>query len=216
MKTIITLCAAVMLLITSNTRLYSQNITCSSFCVTAINSDTNSSTGGLVSIFMIDSGFINYPHVVQILDASNAVVATGQMFFFGQFGNSTQEYPITTSVTNWSNFVGTVIFLYDNDTCYLPYPCAVNPSSVSESQPLLNVAVYPNPAQNVLYISLPDPALDYNISVVDANGRALFQYNNRTGSSVQIDTRAWPSGIYTVTILSNDGKFVAQRLSVMH
>lgn len=216
MKTILTLATGIILLTTGNTRVHSQNITCRSFCVTAINPDTNSSNAALVSIFMVDSGFINYPHVIQILDASNSVVATGQMFFFGQFGNSTQDYPVTTSVTNWNNFVGTVVFVYDNDTCYLPYPCTVNPNSIGESQQLLQASIYPNPAQDVVNISLPDPALDYSIAVIAINGGTLLYYDKWTGSNLLIDTCTWPSGMYTVTVLSNDGKFIAQRLIVTH
>lgn len=128
-----------------------QTISCSSFCVTNIYND---SVQTQVSIQMIDSGFVNYPYVMAILDQNGNTLSAGSMFYFGQIGETTQDYPSSLSNTDWSNFTGTVIFVYDNDTCSLNYPCDLLNSP--EDDLYLSFTAFPNPATTFINLNSID------------------------------------------------------------
>ena len=125
----------------------SQSINCNSFCVTGIYND---SVQTQVSIQMVDSGFVNYPHVLAILDQNGDTISSGSLFYFGQIGETTQDYPTSWSNTDWSSFTGTIVFVYDNDTCSLDFPC----NSLNTASNLMtgSYIIFPNPASDFLLI----------------------------------------------------------------
>jgi hypothetical protein len=104
----------------------SSTISCSSFCVENISFDTS----GILNVSINFSGdfnnFINYPYVSQVLNQNGDVIASGELAYFGQEGGTTIPYSVSSSVLTAPfppNFIGSVIFNYDNNICVLPYPC---------------------------------------------------------------------------------------------
>ncbi len=104
----------------------SSTISCSSFCVENISFDTS----GILNVSINFSGdfnnFINYPYVSQVLNQNGDVIASGELAYFGQVGGTTIPYSVSNSIFSAPfppNFIGSVIFNYDNNICVLPYPC---------------------------------------------------------------------------------------------
>ena len=121
---------------------------CDAFCVTNIFFDTTGTLQADVQFNGTPVEFINYPYVASILSITGDVVATGQMYYFGQFGGTLNSYPLTTTtLVNPlpENFNATVMFTYDGNTCALNYPCLDPAICVDTSQINLNIqcpAVY--------------------------------------------------------------------------
>lgn len=69
-----------------------------------------------------------------------------------------------------------------------------------------NFSVYPNPNKGTFNIELKDLVENYSIEVFDNSGRIVFekQYNQNNSLSQEISLDAVSSGVYFVTIKSND------------
>jgi hypothetical protein len=155
----ITLSILVAILLSLNTK--AQPINCNSFCVTDIYND---SVQTQVSIQMLDSGFVNYPYIAAILDINGDTLSTGTLYYFGQIGETTQDYPSSLSNTDWSNFTGTIVFVYDNDTCSLSFPC--NNLNTNEHLSSPSFTTFPNPATTSFSIMgnyLPSELVFYSL-----------------------------------------------------
>jgi len=115
---------------------------CDAFCVTQMYFDTS---GTLMADIHFDgqpTEFINYPYVASVLDGSGQIVATGDMWFFGQIGGTLQSYPLTSTVLSNplpENFNATIMFTYDGTTCALNYPCSEPAICIDSSLINLNI-----------------------------------------------------------------------------
>ena len=78
------------------------------------------------------------------------------------------------------------------------------------------VTLYPNPATNGnVTVVFKDAATIYDVSLMDANGRILRQWNNTKGKSLNI-TNMIP-GFYNLHIVSREnGKLTVEKLIVAH
>jgi hypothetical protein len=72
-----------------------------------------------------------------------------------------------------------------------------------------DLLVFPNPTDHTLYISLGETA--YEVEVHDLTGRRLYSAHN----AMKIDTRAWPTGTYVVTVRAA-GRSEMRRVVVAH
>jgi hypothetical protein len=102
---------------------HSQTINCSDFTLLGYGPDPFNPGNSIVHIqFAADSmDFINYPYVSFVKDCNGDTIATGNMNFFGQMGQSVQSYPVIGDITNACLPI-TVEFIYGNnnfeiDTC---------------------------------------------------------------------------------------------------
>lgn len=166
----------------------SQTIDCNSFCVTSIYND---SVQTQVSIQMLDSGFVNYPHIAAILDQNGDTISTGSMFYFGQVGETTQDYPTSLSNTDWSSFTGTIVFVYDNDTCSLDFPC----NSLNTASNLISgsYTIFPNPATS--FIQLRSNELPTYLSFYSMQGQLVRKVYIESENQV-ITIENLPAGSY--------------------
>lgn len=211
MKNSLNTIAVLVLLIFSPLTQQAQTITCSSLCVTLIANDTITNSIG-VTISISDSGFINYPYVHQILDQSNNVIGTGNMNFFGQFGNSSQTYPATSANTNWNNFVGTVVFVFDSDTCYLPYPCPM--SSAPDIQKEESFQLSPNPATDFISIQTQNDLNSAIIEILTLDGRTVQFMSAVRGNRIEIPTDQLPNGAYFLRIMDEEKFLKSERFVI--
>jgi len=212
MKTILTTIAVALLLVCANITSQAQTINCNSFCVTQITTDSLNFGAVLVSIVMTDSGFINYPFILEIRDAGNNVVANGNMFFFGQFGGTTQNYPASSNQTNWSNFTGTIVFVYDNDTCYLPYPCTI--SSTQDIEEHGSYSLSPNPATDQIVLNTTRELNAATVEILTIDVKIVQTLNSVQGTRIEIATALLPNGIYFIRILEEEQFLKSERVII--
>lgn len=118
---------------------------------------------------------------------------------FGNNGEATIEVPLSL-ITNPSQPIQTASFniRVDNDRAR---GVEVSPARSVSSQPRL----YPNPATDRFYVSLPRGVELGRIEVFNTLGRKV-QTHERAGSSESFDISQLPEGVYLVTLYDANGK----------
>lgn len=126
----------------SGNGLYSQTIDCSDFSILGFGPDTLTEGNFVLHVRMEGetTDFINYPFISVVLDCNGDTVATGNMNFFGQFGQSVQSYPVT-GILSSACLPLTVEFVYgnanlENDTCRLDFIAFPEPVSCPDFLPV--------------------------------------------------------------------------------
>ncbi|MEZ4908610.1 MAG: T9SS type A sorting domain-containing protein [Saprospiraceae bacterium] len=79
------------------------------------------------------------------------------------------------------------------------YTNNINPVLDEETQ---DIALYPNPCHDFIWIELPDEYSDITIQLYDIQGRCLKNKNNIDGGIFKIDVSDYNSGIYYLQIIS--------------
>lgn len=77
---------------------------------------------------------------------------------------------------------------------------AMNPSSVEQAPPE-DFSVFPNPSSGKVHIKSGPISGPYTLSVIDGNGRLLFQKEN----AVSLDLSPFPGGVYTLVLTDSKG-----------
>ncbi len=78
----------------------------------------------------------------------------------------------------------------------------INPNvGVNDFIPESNIAVYPNPSSNTIYLQLPEKYQESNISIYSSTGKLVYteKYSN------QVDVSNFASGVYFLTIPTESG-----------
>ncbi|MFN9597059.1 MAG: T9SS type A sorting domain-containing protein [Bacteroidota bacterium] len=191
---------------------FGQNITCSNFCITNIALDTNVANGFdiQITIEMIGnpSDFVNYPHVSSLINALGDTIAEGGLSWFGQIGGTLQDYPVTflPNAICTPNFLGySAVFVFDNDTCTLTFPCTTSITEDSASN--YNITLFPNPASDFLTFQSPidfteAPAI---ITIYDQTGRVVKSIESTTST---INISNLPNGFFSVKCKTMNGEWV--------
>lgn len=78
---------------------------------------------------------------------------------------------------------------------------------------LLNLLVYPNPTEGVLYISADNAVEDVSIELRDDLGRLLFE-KQITGNAIreQLDLSKYASAVYLLVIKDSNRTLVSKRV----
>lgn len=82
-------------------------------------------------------------------------------------------------------------------------PALVN--SAATAQPGLQVTIAPNPVQDILNIQLQKQVLSLQLRLLDANGRLLLRQPVLAPNHLQINLSKYPSGLYMLQFLREDG-----------
>jgi hypothetical protein len=70
-----------------------------------------------------------------------------------------------------------------------------------------NVKLFPNPTKDVITLSLPNQGIDYNVTITDILGSAIYsQKIAKNNSDVQINLANKAKGVYFITIEGNKQK----------
>jgi hypothetical protein len=119
--------------------------------------------------------FISYPHVSSVLNCQGDTLATGNLFYFAQMGQTSQDYPVGTGNAVWCEPL-TIQFIYGdsllvNDTCYFTY----NSASALENTIAEVPSLYPNPTDGTLALKIPISYLGGSYVLLDALGKTVKQ-----------------------------------------
>lgn len=87
-------------------------------------------------------------------------------------------------------------------------------SSVRDTRLGLNTRVYPNPVQGSRQFNVSTEAVIYSITITDINGKIVKIVDNINELNAVISTEGFASGLYNISILTEQGKVVKQ-LSVL-
>jgi len=112
--------------------------TCADISIASVTANEFDSTTTLINIQLQGSAadFMNYPMVTSVTDCNGNVIATGSLFYFGQFGQSVQGYPVSL-INGPICYPITAEFIFGdmnlvNDTCQLTYAGPV--SAIGENE----------------------------------------------------------------------------------
>lgn len=191
----------VMFLVFSFMRTEAQ-INCNSFCVTNIQMDTAAHFMD-ITIFMsgTSSDFINYPYVAMVTDTLGDTLATANMNFFGQFGNSSQVYTDSTILDSIpTNFHCIVYLHYDTITCALPYPCI--PNGIAKYDNYNPISIYPNPTSGRFTLNNSILSNDKSkLIIYNIYGENVYSKNISTQiTEREIDLSSFAKGIYLIEV----------------
>jgi hypothetical protein len=200
-------------LILGTTITFSQTIPCSNFAITGSYPDTLNPNDYQITINFNagQNDFVDYPHVSAVLDCNGDTVATGGLIYFGQLGQTTQDYPVTIiDTTTWCEPL-TAVFIYGSgslsqvDTCLLPFQLA----SIIDFLEVQNTLIYPNPATDLLTIDVTPALVEQSFSLVDHLGKVVRK-GNLENLNNEVVIQGIESGIYTVFI----GSQLAQKIII--
>jgi hypothetical protein len=134
------------------------NNLCELFTVTGMESDTLNPANTLINIEMAGDPFdqINYPLVTAVTDCNGDTIATGELVFFGQLGQTTLGYPVSIIGSDVCYplsvhfFYGTDDVFPQGETCILN----LDDSNLSlEEKSRSQLSAYPNPTSSEIRIS---------------------------------------------------------------
>jgi hypothetical protein len=188
-----------------------QTIDCNSFCVTNMEMDSNTPKTMNVTIYFSDTSssptFLAYPYVYCITNNNGDTVATGNMCFFGQIGNTSQTYSVNTIFSSLpGNFTGTVYFTSTEGDCSLPYPCT---TVITEKNNSSNkIIVYPNPSNGIVTINIQNrkQGENYELFLFNILGEQVYSEVNFKQEE-NIDLSSYPKGTYFLRIKGENNTF---------
>lgn len=186
---------------------HGQTSSCGDFSITALSSDSTNPNVLQVSIFYAASAnsFANYPYISALINCQGDTVATGNMFWFGQFGQSNIDYPLTMNGSIPCEPL-TAVFLYsDNfgvtDTCNLLYAGTNSLDNTIET----NFRIFPNPTSEWIHVVISEGPLGDDWVLHDLSGK-IVQRSMISSQEFNIDLRNIPPGNYLLSIEKSSTK----------
>jgi len=108
---------------------------------------------------------------------------------------------------------------YDNDPLYADQLNCFNVGIYRKGQQEMpsKIVIMPNPANEYVAIKTISPEeVISNYSITDYLGKLLVVKQNVISSNVVINTQNFPTGIYLLTVVLNNGKVLTEKLSLIH
>ena len=179
---------------------FSQAITCDQFCVRSIGFNTTFPEGWVVRIeFSGDSNkFINYPYVQAVLNEDGDTMATGDIFYFGQFSNTITDYPVTLKDSIPEGFSGTVIFHFDTITCALPYPCTTSFIDFTPFDFAGLIQIQPNPINNTAQLHSSFDLTGCRLEIIALTGQVVRRITGLSGTAYELNFEDEIPGLYLI------------------
>lgn len=104
------------------------------------------------------------------------------------------------------------MFVYDNDTCYLPYPCPM--SSAPEIEQQESFSLSPNPATDLITINTQRDLNSAVVEIVTIDGRTVNTMNAVRGNRIEIATDQLPNGVYFLRVMEDDRFLKSERFVI--
>lgn len=143
---------------------------------------------------------IGYPYIETVLDCNGDTVASGGLFWFGQIGQTTQDYPITLSgslnctpltfIFHYLDAVGNPVY------CPLVFgTTGLQGNAEGDGQ----IVTFPNPSTGTVFIQSDKVCAGAVYTVYDCSSR-LISRGTLDRLSTGIDFNHLPSGVYIMHI----------------
>jgi len=177
---------------------WAQNISCADFSIVAINPSPVVVGEYMISIQFAASPntFVNYPYISVLLDNNGDTLAKGQMYYFGQIGGTTQDYPVSP-IANINGSTFTAIFIQNNDTCLLSFPSTSGQTNFNPAKEKISIG--PNPISNHINIDVDDDFMGKGYQVTNSLGQVVM--NGKIYSkSTKIEMGQVARGMYLFSI----------------
>jgi flagellar hook assembly protein FlgD len=94
-----------------------------------------------------------------------------------------------------------------NDVITLRYDLISSIKPISEA---LQLSAYPNPFSDAIYISLPSTANNDRLVITNSLGQVCKNIALEDETEVRINSKGMPAGVYSVSLLNNEGIVIAK------
>ncbi len=182
--------------------LNAQTITCDNFKIKHFIADSiNINTMQMGIEFQANTNqMVGYPYIPVITDCMGDTIAKGQMFYFGQIGNTNQDYPVELIKSNYCEPLNvTFIYLNENRTDTCKFIFGNSAKYIRPSYQLFEV--FPNPTTGEFTLEFKDNIRKHHVELFDFMGSKVFS-SFFDGSMFNVKLPELPSGQY---ILRADG-----------
>lgn len=174
-----------------------QPISCADFTITGFSPNPLDTSEYLITVQFsgAENQIINYPHFSLVFDGDGDTAAFGNIFFFGQLGGTSQDYPVTPIGGDIQPpFTALFIFGTDNgeDSCYLSFPPF---AGMAEEEPGGSFSLFPNPASDLVFIRTEHDLAGTPFFLYDVAGVQLMQGTLLPGQT-PLEISRWPAGVY--------------------
>ncbi len=164
------------------------------------------------------TAYANYYSTVTNNSVAFSNTSLGATSYFWDFGDG-QTSTATNPTHVYSDINDYTVCLTATNTCGTTQTCktvSVTALSVSDiSQLEKNIDMFPNPANEVLFVKLKDNSQQYSLQMFDETGKLVFE-NKALSAENQINTSKLSSGIYFATIKQADGKDLTKKVVISH
>lgn len=142
-------------------------------------------------------------------------------------GNTTANVTLLSAGTitipsniNWVQYTYNVPSSFDGQAVYFSINCvsddqfgfavddfSVTTTGVASTQSFFanNFSIYPNPANNVLNLSVKNGLIVNEVTMVDINGRIVKSLTNAIDSEIEINVSDLTSGVYMLNVNTDEG-----------
>ncbi len=146
----------------------------------------------------------NYNYVTLQLDANGDIL---DVAIYDESGANDKPRDILVTgtsvyVTGAGDGVGTM-----NDVITLRYDLISSIKPISEA---LQLSAYPNPFSDAIYISLPSTANNDRLVITNSLGQVCKNIALEDETEVRINSKGMPAGVYSVSLLNNEGIVIAK------
>ena len=151
---------------------------------------------------------------VRVVNTTTAFSVTPRALIVGPGESLEVTAVFTPEVAQVYN--GQIVFNYtiaDTEQANVILPVSgegVIVTSTDDDLASVNVKFYPNPADKILHVELPNGVnTPMDVQLTDINGQAIFERVGVTTSQIGIDVSGYASGVYIVVL--NDGKSILRK-----
>lgn len=181
-----------------------QDIHCDAFCITEVRMDSTAPNLMVVTLYFTgdNNDFINYPWISEIINAQGDTVGHGTWNFFGQFGNTNTDYPVTVDFNVIPNdFRARMIFHYDTSICIFNFPCTTGIVDPIKNE---QVSIYPNPFSAETKVYSEKHFNDLTIKIFDLRGQMVKQVEHQNGTEISLQRDDLLDGIYFIQLIEGN------------
>ncbi|MGB4848733.1 MAG: T9SS type A sorting domain-containing protein, partial [Saprospiraceae bacterium] len=149
----------------------------------------------------------------EVIDEQGDTVGVGTLNFFGQFGNTNTDYPVTVDFDAIpDNFNATMVFHYDTSVCLLSFPCTA--TGIENQNKNQQVSIYPNPFSSETTLHSEISFLDLTINVFNLQGQLVKHLEHQSGSEITLQRGDLVNGIYVVQLVEGKKMIGMRRVIV--
>ena len=190
--------------ITSHFVMLAQNVSCANFAFVSSQRDSLNANTYWYNIKSTAGSNVmaNYPYVLAVLDCNGDTVAKGNLYYFGQFGQTTQAYPVSlTSKGNFNCYPQTILFVFNyndgrKDTCKMTFNASsTNAFDVNQK----GICLSNNPTQGSVNILAHPDLIGEAYTVFNALGQ-LIAKGILTAEISKLDMTSLSSGLYFLSL----------------
>ena len=107
------------------------------------------------------------------------------------------------------------VMVTDANACTLSNSIFVGPvTGIQEYDNNAILAVYPNPASEIIHIGLTGFQAEWRLEILDFTGKLVYRENNLNDKQINLNTEALPSGIYLVKAIGGNATIKTVRIVI--